>query len=517
MKISIYYILFFLIGVGFLLSGCQTRVEEGIEEKITLSDAVPLSAVKKSVSVDLLRPSKLIVHGDKLVVYDMQEENMFKVFELPEVRYRYSFGNVGQGPDDFVFIDKESLNSGKQLEIVDQQELIRLDLTDTGAVRVSRHPLLFEERAVLSGVKRINDSIYLSDGFSDEKGKELQRMNIVTGDVEEFGEIPQWNKELSTFTEKKQAYSKSFCVNEQTGESAVFYYMYPKFRLFSKDNKCVKTVTIQTGSGETPTEEGRIFFTESFATPSHLYVMWVDKSKEEVMKDVETFQPDLLVFDWEGNLEARYRLDQPVITFTVAGNKLYAPSFLETDVLYEYELPALKIDRKKYHRLSSTYFSFDIYKSYHFATTDSIKLNGTGKRGDYIYGVVYMAQGDNRVYDDLEAMSVAGYSPLYPGVTLDDFMKYLRERKQVEPVSRVEPTPFEINGREVRPLELVYKSKDPRTGKEFLLYSYDFIFEIDGSFIIWGFSALQPILEKYRDDALYMISTVSLNRNPFIL
>lgn len=127
-----------------------------------------------------------------------------------------------------------------------------------------------------------------------------------------------------------------------------------------------------------------------------------------------------------------------------------------------------------------------------------------------------MAQGDNRVYDDLQAMSVAGYSPLHPGVTLDDFMKYLRERKQVEPVSRTELAPFEINGREVRPLELVYKSKDPRTGKEFLLYSYDFIFEIDGSFIIWGFSALQPIIEKYRDDARYMISTVSLNRNPFI-
>lgn len=73
----------------------------------------------------------------------MQEEDMCKVFDLPEVRYRYSFGTVGQGPDDFVFIDKESLNSGEQWEVVDQRELVRLNLTDTGAVCVSRHPVIF--------------------------------------------------------------------------------------------------------------------------------------------------------------------------------------------------------------------------------------------------------------------------------------------------------------------------------------------------------------------------------------
>lgn len=155
MKISIYYSFLLLAGVGFLLSGCHTK-EEGVEVEITLPDPVPLSALQKTISVDLLRPSKLIAHGDKLVVYDMQEEDMFKVFQLPEVRYQYSFGTVGQGPDDFVFIDKESLNSGKQFEVVDQRELVRLDWTDTGAVCVSRHPLLVEERAVLSGVKRIN-------------------------------------------------------------------------------------------------------------------------------------------------------------------------------------------------------------------------------------------------------------------------------------------------------------------------------------------------------------------------
>lgn len=95
MKLSI-YLLFLLIGTAFL--SCQNKNEQGQQIKITLADPVPLTAVKKTVPVDLLRPSKLISHANKLIVFDDQTDNLFKVFSLPDVNYQYSFGAIGQGP-----------------------------------------------------------------------------------------------------------------------------------------------------------------------------------------------------------------------------------------------------------------------------------------------------------------------------------------------------------------------------------------------------------------------------------
>lgn len=504
------------MGIGFFSLSCQTEKKEGEEVKITLTDPLQLTGVKKTVPVDLLRPSKLISHNNKLIVFDNQTEDLFKVFRLPEIDYLYSFGTIGQGPDDFVFIDQESLNDGDFFELVDQRKLVRVSLKDTAAFCISRDPLAVDPRAPLSGLKRINDTLYLSDGFTGIDKKELRRINLSTGAIQEFGEIPTWNKKRHTFEEKKLEYSHSFCVNSKNGESAVFYYLYPKFRLFSEKNKCVKTVTILTDESSGNRKKGCIFFTESYATPSNLYVMWINKSKEDVLRDVETFRPDILVFDWEGNLQARYQLDQPVISFTVVGNKLYASSFVDANALYEYDLPQSETVPSKYRHLSSHYFSFDIYDSYHFSTNDSAGLNGTRKREDYVCGVVYLGQGNNRKYD-LQTISIAAYSPIHPGLKLGDFMKYLKERKQVEPVSRIEKPAIEIDGREVRPLEKVYKSPDPKTGKESFLYSYDFVFELDGTFLVWRVSTLEPGIEAYEDDICHMISSVSLNHNPLVL
>lgn len=514
MKLSI-YLLFLLIGTAFL--SCQNKNEQGQQIKITLADPVPLTAVKKTVPVDLLRPSKLISHANKLIVFDDQTDNLFKVFSLPDVNYQYSFGAIGQGPDDFLFIDKEAINDGTSLEIANRNELVYLNLADTGALQVSRTGLLFVEDGLVNGLKKINDSVYISDNYTDDHKKALQRVNIRTNEKMEFGEVPHWNKNMQTFIEKKREYAHAFCVNRKSGACAEFYYHYPTFRLFSNENKLIKTVTINVDKLSGDTNDKCMFFVEPCATDHAIYVMWINKSKRAVENDLDMFKPNLLVFDWEGNLRGNYQLDQPIISFTVAGNKLYAPSFLETNVIYAYDLPALEAEADTFKRLSSTYFSFDIFDSYNFPQNETPNFDGCRKQGDFLMNVVYLAQGNNHVYD-LESISIAGYFPSHPGLTINDFLKYLKERKQVEPVSCVMPLPFEWKGRKFYPIESVYKTQKPKEKKEFLLYSINYVFELDGNFIIWGVCAhSQEVLDRYRDDFLYMASSVSLNRKTAVL
>jgi len=58
--------------------------------------------------------------------------------------------------------------------------------------------------------------------------------------------------------------------------------------------------------------------------------MWVNMDKKEASDNMEKFKPQILVFNWDGELVKQFSTEIPLITFAVSEKyqKIYAVSFL---------------------------------------------------------------------------------------------------------------------------------------------------------------------------------------------
>ena len=73
--------------------------------------------------------------------------------------------------------------------------------------------------------------------------------------------------------------------------------------------------------------------------------MWFGGAdRNDIKNDPDHHIPEILVFDWEGNVAGRYQLDKPFREFTISEEtgKIYCIPFSGEEVInfiYEYDLP----------------------------------------------------------------------------------------------------------------------------------------------------------------------------------
>jgi hypothetical protein len=60
-------------------------------------------------------------------------------------------------------------------------------------------------------------------------------------------------------------------------------------------------------------------------------------------KDINNFKPELLIWDWNGTLINRYKLDKPVTRYAISEKhqKLYGTFLMKADEIYVFDLPNL--------------------------------------------------------------------------------------------------------------------------------------------------------------------------------
>lgn len=79
-----------------LLTGCTAG------EKYSDSFTAPIPLPADSVKIDqIVQVESWTKAGDKAVVFSPLTEDVFYVYKLPEFRFLYSFGQKGEGPEDF--------------------------------------------------------------------------------------------------------------------------------------------------------------------------------------------------------------------------------------------------------------------------------------------------------------------------------------------------------------------------------------------------------------------------------
>ena len=334
-----------IILVTLLFCQCNTKRKTTLTIKNTsATDSLKGRSIK--VIEDLLMPVKVFAMDDKLVVFDRVNSDFFKVFKTPEMELLYGFGSKGRGPNEFSHIDPNSMKvMDNKICLLDGNTLKYLSVGND-KITVEQSKTIVIGQAPTNRLLVLNDSVYISNILGgDDLEYEFQKVNLNQKKIEKnFGDYPDEGIRFKNDIEKCQTYMKASASSPKGDKIISFYLNFNRFKILDNQGKLLKEVMIESNLPKYKPKDPKssvIYRSEPFATKDFVYVLAIEQPQNEVMSNISLFKPKLEIWNWEGELQAKYLLDKPIITFTISeeNSKLYGTSIADPNMLYEFDLP----------------------------------------------------------------------------------------------------------------------------------------------------------------------------------
>lgn len=98
-----------LLILAVCLVGCSRNITDITScDSFMASDS--LNSIAREISSDILYPRSLFICNGNLIILNEKVDTLFRVFNLPDFTYKFSFGIKGQGPDDFFLPSPQAIN-----------------------------------------------------------------------------------------------------------------------------------------------------------------------------------------------------------------------------------------------------------------------------------------------------------------------------------------------------------------------------------------------------------------------
>lgn len=336
----------FIIALAGLLLGCCK--ENPPLTKIKKLD-VPGHLTGRTITLPdrIIMPLKIFIIGDKLLVEDYTQKEIFKVFRLPEYQFLYSWGFIGEGPEEYIHVNPESTSiSNGTFEFLDLGKIRSFKLDEEGPVELDIRNLP-SLGSPANNLEKISDSIYIANTpiFSDDEYEHMVFDLSSNKIIKKFGRFPEEKIRFRSQNEKHIAFHTSSTANNFTGRYASFYTYFKRFKIYQDNGELLNEVVLRP-DGEKKysikdAKQNIIYFAEPYSSNSYIYVLLIGKSVNDLESDEEDYNPILTIWNWNGNPVAQYKLNKPVTSFTISEERqtLYGVSYLKMDELYEFKLP----------------------------------------------------------------------------------------------------------------------------------------------------------------------------------
>ena len=372
--------IFTQIFILLLLVQCQVDNKTIKIDDIVATDTLVSNAL--TVKENILMPTKIFAIEDKLLIFDHAKTNIFKVFKLPDLEFLYSFGNKGKGPDEFTFIDPNSMKMiDNELCFLDNYTIKWISVEDDRML-ITKKKTIKIEKAPTNRLCLMNDSIYVADAFfHDEFKHEFQKVNISKKAViEKFGNYPNEKIDFKEDIDKYLAFMKASTSNLRNDKIVSFYLYFNRLKIFDINGKLLKDVVIKHNHPKYKPEaknDNIIYRVEPFATNKFIYVLNIERSKRDFESNISTFMPKLEIWSWQGELLKKYILDKPIIAFTISddNSKLYGTSILNMNEIYEFDLPKqLNISHEKeFKEIQNHFYKINIPSTWEYSTSTPVE------------------------------------------------------------------------------------------------------------------------------------------------
>ncbi len=298
--------------------------------------------------MNLLLPREAVnIEDEYLIISDGEDEGFLKVFSLPELEFLYSWGKIGQGPEEYEHIPLTELNTFKDQLIVYDIGKRRLDyytVNDTTLIRNKGLSLSYEGQTnVMNNIKMVKNDLFIANyGSAIDTNKEfiaLEPGNEVP--LFKFGHYP--SSDLSGL-ERYFADFKTSATSPDGTKFAAFYLYKNMFKIFNSKGQQLKKVLVEDDYITKQTVNPGSFQYRSLKAVSnnHLYLLGIYEDRDAVNENIESFRTSVEVWDWTGEQLYRSRFDRPIHGFTVSEkyDKIYAYSHNNLHQLFEYDIPS---------------------------------------------------------------------------------------------------------------------------------------------------------------------------------
>lgn len=318
------YIVAFLL-LNILLGSCSSQKNQ----LVTLPNAVELYADSISIPPVLLAVTRMFIAHDTLIVYEQRKDTLFSFWKLPDCQYLFSAGTKGQGPDEFLMLDKvfvETDNGFKTFEL-SSNKVKNLMIDRKEGLKLSSEQRLEVEQMPLNRLLFLADSSYCF--LSNDENYEYTLLDKKQK-THNFSQYP------IEMIDKKADEINSFVYNKLTvakpdGEKFAAFYGYIKMlRIHDrrgdllKEHVMGKPVDLSDG-------DKRLTYYSSypFASDKYIYVLNVVENQKKME-----------IWSWDGIPVAHFLLDKKIDSFTVSEkyNKVYAVDRDNENVIYTYNV-----------------------------------------------------------------------------------------------------------------------------------------------------------------------------------
>ena len=302
-----------------LLAGCQK-----VKDSLVYPELVSLEADSINTPPVLLSVTSLFTLGDDtLGVYQSKDDTLFSFWKLPECKFLFKAGVKGQGPDDFLDLDRtfQGLTGGFKAFEIQTGKVKNISFDENGKLTIEAKKLNVNEM--------MNRFIFLEKdtySFFLLMGKTEFGLYDEKNGLRHFGQYP----DLIT---KKEGEMDAFVYNKvtvahPTGNKFAAFYAYLKMcRIYGSDGTLLREVYLD---GPVELENGMrkaYYSIQPYATDEHIYVL----TKEDEGNVLE-------VWNWEAQIEKRFLLDKDFDKFIVYDGKLLGFSRELENFVYVYDL-----------------------------------------------------------------------------------------------------------------------------------------------------------------------------------
>jgi len=327
--------------------------------KSPTDDFETLSGFDKTILLDarqipldktILRPSKVIVSEKAIVIFDdVEDGDLFKVFDLKNYKSFLSFGRKGNGPDELKSVMGNLIQKTNQgFEVYDIDKIYEY-IFQNDSIYLSNTRQLPLLGGIYNGVLQINDSIIIADNFMGSKDDfEHIVINQQSGEIiKGFGTYPNYKLKSKEVGVKELAFMKSLVSNQSKERIAVFYSNFNRIKIYDFEFNKLRDIVIMSNNTKTYNPKNRkeniVYNVLPVATDKYIFSLNIGMSKKEYFGNLNSAKPYINVWDWEGNPIARLKLDRAIAAFDVSSDnqKIYGTSPIKMSEILCFDIPKL--------------------------------------------------------------------------------------------------------------------------------------------------------------------------------
>lgn len=345
--------------VLLLICSCN---EQELSLNIETSD-LEAQTIKLSEQV-LLRPEKILIYEDLILTAYKGQDNLLRVFDSADGKFKGEYGKVGFGPNDFTDMELRTLQIFQKFiaGIDASSNQVYLSIFEEGSggtVFNKMHTIQIPlETQFTNDLIILNDSSIIGHSNSDLIEKQLFKYDLKSSRIFEFYDydynIFSYDSELS-LPSKYELFFKKLISHPKQRAFAVLNTKFNKVTVFDYDlqilneknysGKRYMESLIKNSSFNTPIAYN--YNLDVTASERNIFGLYTGMTNSEIKNlsttDLVEMKSIINVWNWECELVKVLKLDHPIsnITYDEKTNSIYALNPYSIDEIYVYSLSGI--------------------------------------------------------------------------------------------------------------------------------------------------------------------------------